>query len=90
MARAPARRQRRNMAQRSDADRPADGAGQRRHTDDPCVADVGGHALLPEAEVAAVGHYVGVVSINHLHPHSLASASPPRRRLCHKEPGSRA
>ena len=61
------------------------------HTDDPGVTDVGGHALLPEAEVAAVGHYVGVVSINHLHPHSLASASPPPpdcSRLCHNEPMS--
>lgn len=36
-------------------------------TDEPGVADVRGHALLPKAEVATVGHHVGVVTINNLH-----------------------
>ena len=36
-------------------------------TDEPGVADVRGHALLPEAEVTAVGHHVRVVTINNLH-----------------------
>jgi hypothetical protein len=37
-----------------------------KHTDEPSVAKIRGHALLPEAEVTAVRHHVGVVTVDHL------------------------